>query len=392
MVFPDEAAFQAYLQDVKTFLWQEVDPLVPQIERDELIPFEQLRPQFRDHHLFDCLVPEAHGGLGLSTVQYAAVLKELAKLHGGIRAMLHVHNSSVHLIETGRPEQQARYLPAMATGDLLVCFGLTEPDSGSGLDSNCTAMRKGDAYVLNGRKHLITNAREADLFAIFCFTSDPARDTDRQFSVLLVERGMPGFTITPMAHTMGCSGASHDLLTFEDVAVPVDNVLGREGMGPEQLIAFLEVSRVFIAVAALGTAERALELSLTWAKQRVTFGKPIASRQAVQGYLADMATDIYALRHIILDALRKYDAGQRIAAESSMCKLFGLEAVGRVTDKALLVHGGLGYLKSSRIEMLYRDARLNWLEEGTPTIHKLIIARALLQEEFETFGRGEELI
>ena len=163
-------------------------------------------------------------------------------------------------------------------------------------------------------------------------------------------------------------------------------------MGPEQLIAFLEVSRVFIAVAALGTAERALELSLTWAKQRVTFGKPIASRQAVQGYLADMATDIYALRHIILDALRKYDAGERIAAESSMCKLFGLEAVGRVTDKALLVHGGLGYLKSSRIEMLYRDARLNWLEEGTPTIHKLIIARALLQEEFEAFGRGEELI
>ena len=261
MVFPDEAAFQAYLQDVKAFLWQEIDPLVPQIERDELIPFEQLRPKFRDHHLFDCLVPEAYGGLGLSTVQYAAVLKELAKIHGGIRAMLHVHNSSVHMIETGRPEQQARYLPAMATGDLLVCFGLTEPDSGSGLDSNCTAIRKGDAYILNGRKHLITNAREADLFAIFCFTSNPALNAERQFSVLLVERGMPGFTITPMAHTMGCSGASHDLLTFEDVAVPVDNVLGQEGMGPEQLLAFLEVSRVFIAVAALGTAERSLELS-----------------------------------------------------------------------------------------------------------------------------------
>ena len=383
MVFPDEAAFQAYLQDVKTFLWQEIDPLVPQIERDELIPFEQLRPQFRHHHLFDCLVPEAYGGLGLSTVQYAAVLKELAKIHGGIRAMLHVHNSSVHLIETGRPEQQARYLPAMATGDLLVCFGLTEPDSGSGLDSNCTALRKGDAYILNGRKHLITNAREADLFAIFCFTSNPAQNDERQFSVLLVERGMPGFTVTPMAHTMGCSGASHDLLTFEDVAVPVENVLGQEGMGPEQMLAFLEVSRVFIAVAALGTAERALELSLAWARQRVTFGKPIASRQAVQGYLAEMATDIYALR--------KYDAGQRIAAESSMCKLFGLEAVGRVTDKALLVHGGLGYLKSSRIEMLYRDARLNWLEEGTPPLHTLLVARALLQEEFETCGRDGEL-
>ena len=392
MAFADEAAFQAYLRDVKDFLWGEVAPLVPQIERDELIPFEQLRPKFREHHLFDCLVPETYGGLGLSTVQYAAVLKELAKIHGGIRAMLHVHNSSVHMIETGRPEQRARYLPRMATGDLLVCFGLTEPDSGSGLDSNCNAVRQGDTYILNGRKHLITNAREADLFAIFCFTSSGVEDAQRQFSVLLVERGMPGFSITPMAHTMGCSGASHDLLTFQDVAVPVENVLGQEGLGAEQLVAFLEVSRVFIAVAALGTSERALQLSIEWAKQRVTFGKPIAERQAVQGYLAEMATDIHALRHMVLDALRKYDAGERIAAESSMCKLFGLEAVGRVTDKALLVHGGLGYLKSSPIEMLYRDARLNWLEEGTPTIHKLIIARAFLQEEFEAFGRGEELI
>jgi alkylation response protein AidB-like acyl-CoA dehydrogenase len=181
-------------------------------------------------------------------------------------------------------------------------------------------------------------------------------------------------------------------LTFQDVAVPVENVLGQEGMGDKQLVAFLEVSRVFIAVAALGTAERALQLSIEWAKQRVTFGKPIAERQAVQGYLAEMATDVYALRHMVLDALGKYDAGKRIAGESSMCKLFGLEAVGRVTDRALLVHGGLGYLKSSPIEMLYRDARLNWLEEGTPTIHKLIIARAVLHEEFETFGRSEELI
>jgi alkylation response protein AidB-like acyl-CoA dehydrogenase len=294
-------------------------------------------------------------------------------------------------METGRPAQQQQYLPRMATGDLLVCFALTEPDSGSGVDSKSYAVRQGDVYILNGRKHLITNAREAELFAVFCFTADASGDNEA-FSVLLVERGMPGFTIQPMAHTMGCSGASHDLLIFEHVPVPVENVLGREGMGSEQLLAFLEISRVFIAVAALGTAERALELSCAWAKQRVTFGKPIASRQAVQGYLAEMATDIYALRHMVLDALRKYDAGQRIPEESSMCKLFGLEAVGRVTDKALLVHGGIGYLKSSRIEMLYRDARLNWLEEGTPTIHKLIIARTLLEEDMMAFGRGEELL
>lgn len=391
MIFQSEAAYRAYLQDVKDFLWREIDPLVPQIEREAYIPFAELRPKFQAHHLFDCLVPEAFGGLGLTTVQYAPILKELAKVHGGLRAMLHVHHSSVHLIETGRPEQQQRYLPRMATGDLLVCFALTEPDSGSGVDSKSHAVRQGDMYLLNGRKHLITNAREAELFAVFCFTEDPAGG-QRRFSVLLVERGMPGFVIEPMAHTMGCSGASHDLLIFDNVPVPVDNVLGHEGLGAEQLLAFLEISRVFIAVAALGTAERSLELAADWAKQRVTFGKPIATRQAVQGYLAEMATDIYALRHMVLDALRKYDAGQRIPEESSMCKLFGLEAVGRVTDKALLVHGGLGYLKSSRIEMLYRDARLNWLEEGTPTIHKLIIARALLEEDLATFGHGAELL
>ena len=386
-----EPEYQAYLRDVKDFLWREIDPLVPEIERQELISFDTLQPKFRQHHLFDCLVPEAYGGLGLNTEQYAPVLKELAKVHGGIRALLHVHNSSVHLVETGRPEQRQQYLPRMATGELLVCFGLTEPDSGSGVDSKSHALRQGDVYILNGRKHLITNSREAGLFAVFCFTEDSSRGT-REFSVLLVERGMPGFTIEPMAHTMGCSGASHDLLRFENVAVPVTNVLDREGRGNEQLLSFLEISRVFIAVAALGTGERALELAVEWAKQRVTFGKPIATRQAVQGYLAEMATDNYALRHIILDALRKYDAGQCIPEESSMCKLFGLEAVGRVTDKALLVHGGIGYLKSSRIEMLYRDARLNWLEEGTPTIHKLIIARTLLEEEFESFGRGAELM
>ncbi len=391
MIFPTEAAYRAYLQDVQQFLWREIDPLVPQIEKDEYIPFEDLRPKFRQHHLFDCLVPETYGGLGLNTVQYAPVLKELAKVHGGIRAQLHVHNSSVHLIETGRPEQRQLYLPRMATGDLLVCFGLTEPDSGSGLDSKSYAVREGDVYRLNGRKHLITNAREADLFAVFCFTQE--RDgSHRDFSVVLVERGMPGFTIEPLAHTMGCAGGSHDRLIFEDVPVPVENVLGQPGMGAEQLLSFLEISRVFIAVSALGTAERSLQLSVDWAKQRETFGKPIATRQAVQGYLAEMATDVYALRHIILDALGKHDAGQRVPEESSMCKLFGLEAVGRVTDKALLVHGGIGYLKSNRIEMLYRDARLNWLEEGTPTIHKLIIARALLEEEFAAFGRGEELI
>jgi alkylation response protein AidB-like acyl-CoA dehydrogenase len=160
--------------------------------------------------------------------------------------------------------------------------------------------------------------------------------------------------------------------------VPATAVLGQEGEGLLQMTVALEVSRLFIAATSLGTAERAMELSLNFAKKRVTFGKPIAERQAVQTYLADMATDLYALRAIIADAARKADRGERIPAEASMCKLFGLEAVGRVTDRALLIHGGVGYTRKYPIERLYRDARLNWVEEGTPTIQRLVIARSFL--------------
>ncbi len=181
-----------------------------------------------------------------------------------------------------------------------------------------------------------------------------------------------------MPETMGCRGGQHGHLTFTDCRVPVTNILGQEGEGLLQMTVALEVSRLFIAATSLGTAERSLELSLDFAKKRVTFGKPIAERQAVQGYLADMATDLYALRTMVADAAKKADRGERIPAEASMCKLFGLEAVGRITDRALLVHGGVGYTRKYPIERLYRDARLNWVEEGTPTIQRLVIAREFL--------------
>jgi alkylation response protein AidB-like acyl-CoA dehydrogenase len=165
---------------------------------------------------------------------------------------------------------------------------------------------------------------------------------------------------------------------MSSVRVPSSALIGAEGQGNEHLERALEISRVFIAASSLGTSERALELSVEYAKDRVTFGKPIGSRQAIQRYLAEMATDVYALRGILADAAQKWDAGRRIPAEASMCKLFGLEAVGRVTDRALLIHGGIGYTRTHPIERLYRDARLNWLEEGTPTIQYMVSAGQLL--------------
>jgi alkylation response protein AidB-like acyl-CoA dehydrogenase len=211
---------------------------------------------------------------------------------------------------------------------------------------------------------------------VFAKTTNESDDV--LLSTILVERDAPGLTIEPLPETMGCKGGEHGVLTFTDAVVPAANLLGEEGDGIGKMEEALEISRVFVAASSLGTAEYALDLSIEHAKTRKTFGKPIAARQAVQRYLAEMEVDVHALRLLLDDAAEKWDAGRRIPKEAAICKLFGLEAVGRVTDRALLVHGGIGYTRRHPIERLYRDARLNWLEEGTPTIQQLVIAREIL--------------
>jgi len=369
--------YEKLKKSIFDFIWRELDPLEEQISRTGRIPKEELFPKFREHKLFGLMVPAEYGGVGLSVTQYLPILAELAKIHGGIRVILHVHNMAAKCMTTGRQEQKRAYLPRIAAGDLSVAFGLTEPDAGTGTDIRTAAVKDGDTFILNGKKHLITNADFAQLFMIFCYTDRNLGS--RGISTLLVERGTPGFTIEDMPPCMGCGGSFHGRLTFKDCRVPVTNILGEEGRGLDQSLGGLEVSRIFIAATSLGTSERCLELALEYAKKRVTFGKPIAERQAVQGYLADMAMDIYALRTMIYDAAKKYDEGNRIAFESSACKLFGSEVVCRVTDRALLVFGGIGYTQQYPIERLYRDARLNVLEEGTPTIQRLVMARTVLQ-------------
>lgn len=364
----------ARLRDrIATTVWDELDPLEQHIEDAEQIPYDVVLPALREAGAFGLLVPREYGGSGLTTAQYLPLIAEFAKIQGGIRVIVHVHNSFAHtLSEIGNEEQRRNILPGAATGDKSVAFALTEPDHGTGTDLGTQAVHDGEEYVLNGRKWLITNSDIASHFLVFAKTDPEA------VSALLIERDTPGLTIEPMPETMGCKGGQHGLLTFHDARVSATNLVGAEGQGQEHLARALEISRVFIAASSLGTAERALQLSVEHAKNRSTFGKPIGTRQAVQRYLAEMATDVYALRGMLADAAAKRDAGHRIPAESSMCKQFGLEAVGRVTDRALLVHGGIGYTRKLQIERLYRDARLNWLEEGTPTIQYMIAARELL--------------
>ncbi len=373
----ESKAYRTFKQEMVEFIWKELDPYEPEIERTGQIPLDDLFPKLRRMRCFGLMVPEAYGGVGLSVSQYVQILAEFAKIHGGIRVIVHVHNTTAKAIaQLGSEAQKRALLPKVATGEWSVAFGLTEPDAGTGRDLKTQMVRDGDHFVVNGRKHLITNSEFASHFMVFGHT-DPTRGA-RGVSTLMVDRDTPGFTISDMPETMGCRGGQHGHLTFTDCRVPVTNILGQEGEGLLQMTVALEVSRLFIAATSLGTAERSLELSLDFAKKRVTFGKPIAERQAVQGYLADMATDLYALRTMVADAAKKADRGERIPAEASMCKLFGLEAVGRITDRALLVHGGVGYTRKYPIERLYRDARLNWVEEGTPTIQRLVIAREFL--------------
>ncbi|WP_214371009.1 acyl-CoA dehydrogenase family protein [Pseudonocardia sp. H11422] len=368
-----EPEYRKLWDTISSAIWDELDPLEQRIESEERIPYDVVLPVLRESGTFGLLVPREYGGSGLSIAQYLPIIAEFAKIQGGLRVIVHVHNSFAHaLSEIGNAEQQAAILPGAATGERSLAFALTEPEHGSGADLGTTARRDGADYVIDGRKWLITNSDLASHFLVL------AKTGTAEVSALLVERDTPGFGIEPLPETMGCKGGEHGELTFDGVRVPASALVGAEGQGQEHLERALEISRVFIAASSLGTAERSLELSLQHAQDRVTFGKPIGQRQAVQRYLAEMAIDVYALRGMLADAAAKWDAGRRIPAESSMVKQFGLEAVGRVTDRALLVHGGIGYTRRVPIERLYRDARLNWLEEGTPTIQYMVAARELL--------------
>ncbi|HEY2054954.1 MAG TPA: acyl-CoA dehydrogenase family protein [Solirubrobacterales bacterium] len=373
----DDAAYAAFQERIFARMWSEIAPFVEEIEETESIPRDKIWPALAEMGAFGLLVPERYGGAELSVRQYLPIIAELSKVHGGIRAAVHVHNSIGHaLYELADDRHREEVLPGLVEGRKSVAFGLTEPDSGTGADTATTARHEGDSWVINGRKWLITNSDWASHFMVFAKTRDGAGA--EMLSTILVERDAPGLRIEPLPETMGCKGGEHGLLTFTDATVPVANLIGEEGDGIGKMEEALEISRVFVAASSLGTAEYALELSLEHSKGRKTFGRPIADRQAVQRYLAEMETDVHALRLLLDDAAAKWDAGRRIPKEAAICKLFGLEAVGRVTDRALLVHGGVGYTRRHPIERLYRDARLNWLEEGTPTIQHMVIAREVL--------------
>jgi alkylation response protein AidB-like acyl-CoA dehydrogenase len=230
---------------------------------------------------------------------------------------------------------------------------------------------------LTGVKHLISNSDFCDTYNVVCKASGGANDP--QIIFLIVDKKTDGFMIKPMARCMGCTGTYHERVVFDNCVVPMDNIIGEEARGLEYALHELNTSRVRIATNALGIMERCLDLSVEYAKKRVTFGKPIAQRQAVQSYLSDTAMTIYALQGMINEAARKIDNGEDVELEANLCKIFSSEAVRRATDNAMLIFGGIGYTAEYPIQRLYRDARLNWLEEATPSIPTLTAARRLVE-------------
>ena len=353
---------------------KEVAPLVNEAEEKEEFPVRLFHKAAELGYL-GLGVPEKDGGAGGGVTEEVIFKEEVARISAGIAQGL--GRASQPLIIAGTEEQKEKYLRPTLAGEKIQALGLTEPEAGSDAAAIQTiAKREGDGYIINGHKQFTTNGNVCDWLEVYAYT-DKSKGTSG-VSLFIVDSNTPGFRVIKKMNKVGIRSAQTAEEIFEDVVVPKENLVGEEGQGLEIFLGELEASRLFVAASSLGTAERALELSLEYAKKRVTFGKAIAKRESIRSLLADMAMDIYGLRLMLEDVARKIDEGKSCPLEASIAKTHGLETVCRVTDKAILVHGGRSYLQSWPIERLFREARLNVLEEGTPSIQRMVTARALL--------------
>ena len=337
----------------------------------------------REMGLFGLAVPEEYGGLGLTMEEEVRVSMELCQASPAFRSIAGTNNGigSQGIVIDGTEEQKRRYLPPMASGEIIGSFALTEPGAGSDAGSLTTrATRDGDWYVLNGVKRYITNAPKAGVFTVMART-DPATKDASGVSAFIVERDTPGLTVGKPDAKMGQRGALTADVIFENVRVPAANLIGgQEGIGFKTAMKVLDKARLNIAAVCVGAATRMLDEALGYAVERQQFGKPIGEFQLVQAMLADCRTEIYAARSMTLDAARRRDDGQGVTMEASMCKHYASEMCSRVADRAVQIHGGAGYMQDYAVERFYRDTRLFRLYEGTSQIQQLVIARQMMKD------------
>ena len=373
----DEAEFAALKAEIRDYIENEGERWTELIEAERQVP-QALWDELRERGYLRLAAPVSLGGRGLPFVRYLELIELFSRPHASLRMVVHVMNGLWRaMLPYANEEQIERFVKPQIATEIKVAFTLTEPDAGTGADIKSSVTREGDTYYLSGQKHLITFGCISDYLLLFA-RLEGTRGAEGTVALMVPAHG-EGIENNLMPESMGVLGTDHAHLIFDRAPVPVVNRLGEEGEGLNVALGgFLVPSRISVAMTCVGLAGRALDLAVEYSQKRVTFGKPIASRQAIAFRLAEMATDLEAARQLTLYAAETWERTHQAAAESSMAKLFASEMLQRVTDGALQVHGGIGYFKSP-IERVYRDARAQRFEEGTVEVQKQTIVRSLLQ-------------
>ena len=376
----DPDIFEALLEGVRRFVSERLRPQEAQVSESDEIP-DDLVQEMRELGLFGLSISEEFGGLGLNMEEEVRIAFELGRTSPAMRSTFgtNVGIGSQGLVMDGNDAQKAKYLPKIASGEIITSFALTEPDVGS--DSGAVKTRAtldGDAYVLSGSKRYITNADKADLFTVMARTGGPG---PKGVSAFLVPRDLPGLTVGKPERKMGQQGAHVCDVTFDNVRVPAENRLGAEGDGFKVAMRVLDRGRLHISAVCVGAAERLIADSIAYAKERQQFGKPIAEFQMIQAMIADSVAECKAAKALVLQTAKAKDRGERITEDCACAKLIASEMVGRVADRAVQVFGGAGYIADYGIERFYRDVRLFRIYEGTSEIQRTIIAREALRNE-----------
>lgn len=378
----DQETLNLLVDNVARFVRERLVPAEEVVAETDEIP-SSIVDEMKSLGLFGLSIPEEYGGLDLTMEEEALVMFELGHTSPAFRSVIGttVGIGSQGIVIDGTDEQKSRYLPKLASGELIASFGLTEPGAGSDAASLVTrAVRDGDHYVINGTKRFITNAPHAGIFTLMART-DPEEKRAGGISAFIVDAGTPGLSFGKRDKKMGQRGAHTCDVILENCRVPVRNLIGgKEGVGFKTAMKVLDKGRIHIAAICVGVAERILADALRYAMERRQFGQPIAEFQLVQAMLADSRTECYAARTMVIDAARRRDEGLPVSTEASCAKLFASEMVGRVADRAVQIFGGAGYISDYGIERFYRDVRVFRLYEGTSQIQQLVIARNMIRD------------
>ena len=365
-------------QTVRDFAEKEIGPRAEEIDATDQFPADIFK-RMGELGLLGIPFAEAYGGGGGDYLSLLIALEEIARISGTVAIILDAQTSlccePIYLF--GTEAQKKKYLPALVSGKKIGAFGLTEPDAGSDAGATRTrAVRDGNEWIINGQKQFITNGSLADVLVITAKTA-PEKGTGG-ISAFIIEKGTPGFQVGRDEKKMGLKGSVTSQLFFENCRIPAENLLGKENEGFKQFLTTLDAGRLAISAMAVGLAQGAFEKSVSYAKERVQFNKPIAEFEAIQWMIADMATDIEAARMMVQRAAWLKGQGVRFTREAAMAKLFSTEVSERVCYKAIQIHGGYGYVRDYAVERMYRDQRLCAIGEGTNEIQRLVIARQVL--------------